>query len=148
MYSAKSDSSCHWVCWLTLAVGFVVMGLVVAIFLRVPKPVSGFEGTPTLESDAGYAGLFPARQLTMMSELSGLGQTGSQVSGMQIGPPRAGFLGNPEPPVFYDIGDISAAYDTVVAASHDDSEGLRIGPHNGGKKSGFGVNIDRALAGY
>jgi hypothetical protein len=55
-------------------------------------------------------------------------------------------LGNPEAPVFYDVGDISAAYDTVVAASHDDSEGMNVG--NVGKKSGFGVNIDRALAGY
>jgi hypothetical protein len=145
------DSLCTSCCVFNALVGFITMVLVVLIFMRVPKPVSGFAGTPTLESDAGYAGLFPARQLTMMSELSGLGQTGSQVSGMKISP-RAGFLGNPEAPVFYDVGDISSVYDTIVGAASDDSEGpvtdTRRFAAEGGKKSGFGVNIDRALAGY
>jgi hypothetical protein len=92
----------------------------------------------------------------MMQEMSGLGQTGSQVSPMQVSR-RNGFLGNPEAPVFYDVGDISAVYDTVVGAATDDSEGpitdtRHFAAELAKKKSGFGgysgVNIDRALAGY
>ena len=139
--------SCLACCIFNAVVGVVVLVLVGLIYNATKK--SGFEGTPTLASDLVFGPNSAGADARFLTEMSGLGQNGSVVttSGMKIGGPgRAGFLGNPEAPVFYDIGDISAAYDTVVAASHDDSEGMNVG--NVGKKSGFSVNIDRALAGY
>ena len=152
MYSAKSEPSCHWVCWLTLVVGFVVMGLVVAIFMRVPKPVSGFSGGLTVASDISWAQAGNSgADARFLSSQSGLGQPQGALttSGMIVGGHANGFLGAPEPPVFYDVGDVSSVYDTIVGAASDDSEGpitdTRRFAAESARKSGFSPSYNTAL---
>ncbi len=118
------DSSfCTYCCGANALMGLVVLFLVYNIWLNtrpaavVAAVASGFQSGPILESQPGQGVITSGAGIRFESEPSG-GYT--HVSPLIVNRPN-GFLGNPEPPSFYDIGDISATYDTVVAASNDRS---------------------------
>ena len=145
------DSFCNACCVANVLVGIVVLILVGIIYNRTSK--SGFSGGVTVASDMSWGP--PTAGAGMRFEggqFSGTGQTGANVSPMIVH--RNGFLGNPEAPVFYNVGDISSVYDTIVGAASDDSEGpvtdTRHFAAESAKRSGFGIGLDtdRALAGY
>ena len=92
--------------------------VVAAVATAATAVASGFQGRPELASDPIMAAIGGGAGTLGFQGIPSQGYT--HVSPL-IAKPRQGFLGNPEPPSFYDIGDISATYDTVVAASNDRS---------------------------
>lgn len=121
--------------WLQCIMGVVTLIFVVMIHMALKPATSGF-GNPRSEPVKGM--LTSGAGLRFQGTEFSQGYADQRREGLRTGKGDS-FLGGPEPPTFYEVGNLQAAHDTVSASMWgDDGES--------DKKSGFGSPRD--VVGY